>query len=109
MIKSRKFSENQNIEFHKLHEVCDQMREVISLGPRETFSINIIAFTYEYLEPIEEKPKLKKLNDKSAYYRIEIARNWASKKVPQLKFVHDKSHEKAYELTHLIDNTLSNY
>jgi ribosome-binding factor A len=57
----------------------------------------------------DPKALLKSLNDKSAYYRIEIAKNWASKKVPQLKFVHDQSHEKAYELTHLIDTTLSNY
>lgn len=50
---------------------------------------------------------LKALNEKSAYYRAHIAKNWTSKKVPQLKFIHDESQEKAYELTHLIDSVAS--
>lgn len=55
-----------------------------------------------------EDPKmlLKALNDKSGYYRIEVAKNWSSKKVPKLKFIHDESHEKAYHLTHLIDEAM---
>jgi ribosome-binding factor A len=56
----------------------------------------------------DPKALLKSLNDKCTYYRIEIAKNWSSKKVPQLKFVHDESHEKAYNLTHLIDLAVSN-
>lgn len=56
----------------------------------------------------DTKAVLKSLNDKSTYYRIEIAKNWSSKKVPQLKFVYDDSQEKAYQLTHLIDTAISN-
>lgn len=56
----------------------------------------------------DPKALMNALNTKSAYYRIEIAKNWPSKKVPQLKFVHDESHEKAYNLTHLIDSAVSN-
>ncbi len=55
----------------------------------------------------DPKTVLKSLNDKSTYYRIEIAKNWSSKKVPQLKFVYDDSQEKAYQLTHLIDTAIS--
>lgn len=54
----------------------------------------------------DPKALLKSLNDKSTYYRIEIAKNWSSKKVPQLKFIHDESQEKAYQLTHLIDTAI---
>ena len=56
----------------------------------------------------DPKALLDSLNNKSTLYRIEIAKNWSSKKVPQLKFVHDESHEKAYNLTHLIDSVVSN-